>query len=657
MPKSIVLGNGNLNVNFDEKLQLKDFYYPFVGSENHSDFDSYHRLGVFVDNSISWLGEDLSWKFNIDYHPNTLIGNSSAKNLNRKLNLKFEDFVCPTPDIFVRKITIKNKVNYQRNIKIFAHHNFHIYSQKLKETILYEPELNAICNYRNNRYFLINGLWEDLKTGMNQFTTGIANYQGHEGTFRDAEDGILSNHPIEQGSVDSTIGFESMFQANQSKTLWLWVCAGKNESEIKNSNSYVLKTTPQNLLNQTESYWKSWTKKSKTKINGLNKNTENLWYKSALITQTHADNRGAIIASTDSSVMQYNQDTYTYCWTRDGSFISIAMANAGFSEISKNFLLFCEKVITPKGYFQHNYTPEGFPGTSWHPKWENGKIQLPIQEDETALVLVALENYYKNTNDIEFIKKIFDSLVLKISDFLINFIDKKTGLPLPSYDLWEELRGIYSYTVSTVYAGLISASNLAKIMGDTANEKLWRNQAKKIKTAMLKYLFCPKEKQFLKKIKTKNGKIIEKDYRIDSSLAFVWEMGVLPPDDPKIISTMQKIEQELTNKTGGLCRYKDDFFKRNKNHHYNNEISGNTWIISTLWLANWKIDISKTKKDLNQAKKLINWITSQANSAGIFPEQIDPFENKPISVSPLTWSQASFIDTVQRFSIKYNKLK
>ncbi len=656
MPKSLVLGNGNINVNFNEKLQLKDFYYPFVGSENHSDFNSYHRLGIFVDNHISWLGEDHNWKFDINYHKNTLVGNSLAINNNEKLDLRLEDFVSISNDIFIRKITIKNNANSERNIKLFAHHNFHIYGQKFKETARYEPELNAICHYRNNRYFLINGLWEDLKTGMNQFTTGIANYQGHEGTFRDGEDGILEGHPIEQGSVDSTVGFESIFKANQSKTLWIWVCAGKNELEIKNSNNYILSLTPQKVLNHTKTYWESWLKKTKTEITGLDKNIKDLWFKSALITKTHTDNRGAIIAATDSSVVQFNQDTYTYTWMRDGSFVAMAMTNAGFSEVSKNFLLFCKKTITPEGYFHHNYTPEGFPGTSWHPKWKNGEIQIPIQEDETALVLVALENYYKNTNDLELVKSLYEALILKASNFLINFIDKKTGLPLPSYDLWEEKRGIYSYTTSTVYAGLISAANLAKIIGDTSNEKIWRNTAKKIKTAMLKYLFCPEVNRFLKAIEIKNGEIIKKDTTLDSSLAFVLEMGVLPFNDPRIISTMQKIEEELTNKTGGLCRYKGDLFKRNTDYHYTDDISGNTWIISTLWLANWKIDIAKNKKDLEEAKKLINWVASQANSAGILPEQIDPFTNKPISVSPLTWSQSSFVDTVQRFSEKYNLL-
>lgn len=659
MPKSIVFGNGNLNVNFDDKLQLNDFYYPYVGSENHSDFRKYNRVGIFVDEKISWLSEDPHWNFSIKYHPKSLVGNSTAKNNEKKISLKFEDFVYTTHDIFVRKITIQNKANYERNIKVFAHHNFHIYGQKLQETAIYEPTLNAVCHYRKSRYFLVNGQWDDSKEGMNQFTTGVAGYQGHEGTFRDAEDGILTGHPVEQGSVDSTVGFESHFKANEVKTLWTWVAVGKNEVEMKENNDRILSLGPQVVFAHTKNYWEAWAQKSGKEIVGLSKPIIDLWYQSALIMRTNIDNRGAIIAATDSDIMEFNQDTYTYMWPRDGSLVSIAMANAGFSEVVRNFLFFCEKIVTPEGYFQHKYTPEGLPGTSWHPKWSNGKIQRPIQEDESALVLVALEAHYKNTKNIENVQHFFNSLVLKIGNFLIDFTDKNTGLPYPSYDLWEEKMGIYSYTTATVYAGLNAAANLSLATGHLEDEKKFRKAAKKMQSTLLKSLFCENSNRFLKKINLENGKIIERDNTIDSSIAFIWEMGVIPADDPRMVSTMEAIEETLSiqHPTGGLCRYNDDYYQRNPHFHYDEKIPGNPWIITTLWLANWKIAMAKNRIQLKSAESLIEWVYEKANSAGLLPEQIDAFENKPISVAPLTWSHSSFLDTVQRFSEKYESMK
>ena len=61
----------------------------------------------------------------------------------------------------------------------------------------------AIIHYRKRRYFLING-YNDHQ-GIEEFAMGKSDYRGLEGTWKDAEDGQLSGHAIEQGSVDSTI--------------------------------------------------------------------------------------------------------------------------------------------------------------------------------------------------------------------------------------------------------------------------------------------------------------------------------------------------------------------------------------------------------------------------------------------------------------------
>ena len=39
-----------------------------------------------------------------------------------------------------------------------------------------------------------------------------------------------------------------------------------------------------------------------------------------------------------------------------------------------------------------------------------------------------------------------------MADFLSSCIDDTTGLPKPSYDLWEERFNISTYTAATVYA-------------------------------------------------------------------------------------------------------------------------------------------------------------------------------------------------------------
>ncbi|MFP3340433.1 hypothetical protein R0J91_20805, partial [Micrococcus sp. SIMBA_131] len=76
------------------------------------------------------------------------------------------------------------------------------------------------------------------------------------------------------------------------------------------------------------------------------------------------------------------------------------------------------------------------------------KTQLPIQEDETALVLWAFWEHYQSTGDIEFAQSLYKFLVRPGAKFLLQFMDETLDLPLPSYDLWEERFGVFSFTAS-----------------------------------------------------------------------------------------------------------------------------------------------------------------------------------------------------------------
>ncbi len=659
MPQSLVISNGNLLANFDEHLQMRDFYYPYVGDENHTMFGHVHRVGVWVDGQFAWLDSG-EWKFDIRYHKDTLVGNSTARHERLGIKLRFEDFVYTTHDILFRKVTIENLREEKRLIKIFFSHDFFLYGDKIQDTAQYEPDLNAVLHYRKKRYFLIDGQWEDSGKGMAQFATGKSHFGDKQGTYYDAsDDGILGGNPIEQGSVDSTVGFEADFSGYEQKVLFLWVAVGKNYKDVLINDNRVEELGAERIYEHTSDYWKEWSRKGHAICIGVSENAEELFYRSLLIIRSQIDNRGAIIASTDSDIMKFNRDTYTYMWPRDGAFVATALSRTKYFEIVRNFLLFCDKLITEDGYLLHKYTPGGSLGSSWHPKWKHGKKQLPIQEDESALILVALQEYYRYSETLEVVQKLFNSTVLKIGRFLVHFVDEKTGLPLPTYDLWEEQRGVFSYTGACTYAGLEAAANLSKWTGHYHDEKIFREAARKMKSALLNHLYSEEHNRFLKKVELRDGVIVAEDPTVDASLAFVWDMGLLPADDPKIISTMETIQKELRVQTevGGIARYSGDFYQRDWNHQYSAEVPGNPWIITTLWVANWKIALARKTEDLQEAREIIEWVASKASTAGLLPEQINPFNNKPLSVAPLTWSHSTFVDTVLRYSEKYQALK
>ena len=117
----------------------------------------------------------------------------------------------------------------------------------------------------------------------------------------------------------------------------------------------------------------------------------------------------------------FGKDTSTYMWPRDGAIVTASLVQAGYPEITRGFFQLCCKLVTSEGFLLHKYNPDGSVGSSWHP-WmsSDGKRQLPIQEDETALVLWALWMHFEKFHDVEFVKPLYKPLVKGPADSTID---------------------------------------------------------------------------------------------------------------------------------------------------------------------------------------------------------------------------------------------
>src|SRR5260370_23601731 len=114
--------------------------------------------------------------------------------------------------------------------RVFLHYDCYIEGSYIVNTVLYEPRHRAVIAYRANRYFLIGGQ-VDKDYGISTWANGKKG-NGLEGTWVDAEDGILGKNPIEQGSVDCTVGFDlGAVAAGQPRGLTHWLCMGTRFSE------------------------------------------------------------------------------------------------------------------------------------------------------------------------------------------------------------------------------------------------------------------------------------------------------------------------------------------------------------------------------------------------------------------------------------------
>jgi GH15 family glucan-1,4-alpha-glucosidase len=348
--------------------------------------------------------------------------------------------------------------------------------------------------------------------------------------------------------------------------------------------------------------------------------------------------------------LYFNRDTYAYVWPRDAAICAIAFDIAGFQEISRLFFSFCNKIISDEGYFAHKYWSNGSPGSSWHALIdEAGEQQLPIQVDETSLVLWALWKHFQKYQDIEFISKVYPKLVVGTADFLKNHINQETGLPKPSFDIWEERAGTFTATSVCVCAALFAGAKFAEVFYDKKRQAELTKVANRMKEAILEHLYDRNLKRFIRGI-LPNG---QRDTTVDSSLSFIFLSETFGPQDNQVLETMNTLEETLwvNNSIGGMARYEnDEYYRVSKN------TQGNPWLICTLWLARWYIAKATSKNDLKKALDLLRWTAKNSSSSGMLAEQLDPNNGNPISASPLSWSHAEFVIAASEYTEKFRKI-
>ncbi len=650
MPKSINLGNGKVLIGLDQYGQLKDLYYPYPGLENHVSEALTHKIGIFVDNSFSWI-DDGSWNVKVLSHKETMASDITAINQSLGIELHFTDVLYNEKNIFIREVNVKNIYDHARSLKIYFNQQFNISQTHIGDTAYFDPREEVIIHYKGRRVFLVNTFYE--KPGFNEYSIGLIGIEGQIGTYRDAEDGILSGNPIEHGSVDSVISINIEIPPQDERTLYYFMCIARSIEAAKKLNEEVLIRNPNDLIETTKNYWHAWVNIKNFSFYGLSPNMIELFKKSLIYIHAHVADNGAIIASGDSEMLQFGRDYYEYVWPRDASLTAISLVKAGDFNASRRFFEFCSEIITSGGYFMHKYRPDKSLGSSWHPWVRGNKGQFPIQEDETALVIYSLWKYYEMSLDIEFIESIYNKLIRKAADFMVSYVDEKTGLPKASYDLWEQEYGISTFTASTVYGALISASKFAKLLGKTKSEDKYLDKAETIKKGILKYLYDDKEGYFYKSISTESEKgKINKTIDI-SSVYGIFKFEVLPVSDEKVTEAMKTSlsRLEVNTNVGGIARYEGDTY-----HFKGGNYPGNPWVITVLWVAQYYISKAKSEKDLEIVKEKLEWCTKMAGPAGTLAEQFDPYDSKHLSASPLVWSHAEYVSTVISYMEKLEEL-
>jgi len=329
---------------------------------------------------------------------------------------------------------------------------------------------------------------------------------------------------------------------------------------------------------------------------------------------------GAIVAANSrKSYYPKNAVNYSYVWVRDASFACAAADVLGM-KVQERFFDWCNDVERFPGtkLFRRRYEADGSVVRSSL----RGEDEEQLQPDQTGTLLWALHHHFKENPERA---KEYRDLICEAADGLCE-IWKRDHFKAVTFDLWEEraafpdLREKFTYTLAACAGGLRCASLLIP------NRK-WVKVAEAMSNVVRK---------------TAGGFFFRSygrfnDEELDASaLGLVFPFKIIQPNDPKMVSTVNKIERKLVI-NGGVHRYLHDLYD---GWSYKGEIvrrkGSGAWPILNFWMSIYFSRAGKPKSAL----KYYRWVLNRVGQH--IPEQI--FENRlQVSPSPLCWGHAMFV--------------
>jgi glucoamylase len=347
---------------------------------------------------------------------------------------------------------------------------------------------------------------------------------------------------------------------------------------------------------------------------------------------------GGVLAAPEQDPWFRRSGGYGFVWPRDLAFILLAHLAAGRDDLAVPALRWLVRVQGPDGLWEQRSWTDGRLAPSWG-----------TQLDETGAVLAAYGVASHAVDDRDLVEELWRS-TRRGADALVAALDATTGLPAPSMDLWEERVGVHAYTAAATFAGLRAAAALADRL-DPSLAGPWRAAAARVRDGIETHLWSAAHGRYLRSVDVARAdargapvpacydllthhpadvvrSVDPVDAVVDVSLlGLVYPFGVLAPTDPRMVATIDAIEDRLRAPDGGLYRYEGDPY-----------IGGNPWVLTTLWLG-----LVRRQRGAPVPAAGLDYAARAATSTGLLPEQVDAATGEPAWIVPLTWSHAMFV--------------
>jgi GH15 family glucan-1,4-alpha-glucosidase len=384
-----------------------------------------------------------------------------------------------------------------------------------------------------------------------------------------------------------------------------------------------------NAYEQARSFWLEWT--SRCTYHGEYRDL----VERSLITLkalTFRPTGGVIAAPTTSLPEQIggmrNWD-YRYCWLRDTTFTLLTFINAGYHEEARDWMHWLRRTIagSPEqaqimyGIFGERALPE------WQIKWLSGYGgSTPVRIGNAASEQLQLDIYGEVLDAFFWTYGKLGREQAEDFDLLRLLVEHlETIWEKPDYGIWEVRGDPQHFTYSKVMAWVAfdRAIKIARTGGLPAPVERWTQIRDTIHRQVCERSFNRELDSFTQYY----GASL-----LDASVLLMPMVGFLPPEDPRVRSTVKAVEQHLMQ-DGLVMRYDTSKTDDGLPPDEGKFLACSFWLVSNLQLVGRKED----------ARQLFERLCSLTNDVGLLSEEYDTGRGRLVGNFPQALSHIALV--------------
>jgi GH15 family glucan-1,4-alpha-glucosidase len=388
---------------------------------------------------------------------------------------------------------------------------------------------------------------------------------------------------------------------------------------------------PVRSLEEAEKFWKDWSGRCTYKGEWWDPVIRSLLTLKAL---TYSPTGGIVAALTTSLPEQIGGERnwdYRYCWIRDATLTLLALMDAGYyaeAAAWRDWMLRAAAGSPEQVQIMYGVSGERLLG-EWEVDWLPGYEQsAPVRIGNAAHTQLQLDVYGELMDALHQgrkggMKESVDSWRLQraLTDHVCRIWETADR------GIWESRGDPQQFTHSKVMAwvALDRAITSAEAYSMEAPLADWKKARERIRREILEQGFNPGLGSFTRSFGSTD---------FDASLLLIPLVGFLPPDDPRVLGTIQCVERNLLV-DGFLLRY-----------HTGTAGDGlppgeGAFLACSFWLADAYMLVARHE----DARRMFERLVSLSNDVGLLAEQYDPRLKRQVGNFPQAFSHVALVNT------------